>query len=542
MTVSPQPTDASEGVSVVVIAYNDAELVGDAITSALAQGPAVAEVIAVDDASTDGTGAVLDGLARQEQRLRVIHRQDNSGGCGTPRNDGIAAAIAPYVMFLDSDDVLPPGAVGALLAAAEEHGAEVTVGAAVRRELPEGREVRWQPGLYRQAAVHEGAEQHPELLRDTLCVNKLYRRDFLMANQLRFPEGKFVYEDFAFTAGVLAVASRIAVIPDVVYVWNVRRAARQVSISLARKGIANWESRIAAHAKAVEAFAKADRKTLAAACRTKFLDYDLGMYLRELPSRDAGYQRDWWRLTRAYLAGFEAGERAAASAPARWAAAVILACEAPRDLDRLAQLSAAHPRLLPPYTGPAAAPVWSDDLPEAALDGIGALTTAELPLTADGTVHTGRRTTLELRVHELYGRIEAAGGVCSAAVDFVPRDGVEAGATVPVALSRTADAQGWCGRAEVPLEQLAARGGRSTGIWEAQARLGFADGSQAVVALRAMEGSLGRRLARGGRYGVLLVRLHRTSSGSLSVRLASGPHALAGIVRRRLRKSFRPPR
>ncbi|MDH2391496.1 hypothetical protein QCN29_22490 [Streptomyces sp. HNM0663] len=39
MTVSPQPSDASEGASVAVIACNDAELVGDAITSALAQGP-----------------------------------------------------------------------------------------------------------------------------------------------------------------------------------------------------------------------------------------------------------------------------------------------------------------------------------------------------------------------------------------------------------------------------------------------------------------------------------------------------------------------
>lgn len=50
-------------VSVVVIAYNDAGLVGEAVSSALDQGPVVDEVIAVNDASSDDTGRVLDELA-----------------------------------------------------------------------------------------------------------------------------------------------------------------------------------------------------------------------------------------------------------------------------------------------------------------------------------------------------------------------------------------------------------------------------------------------------------------------------------------------
>lgn len=53
-------------------------------------------------------------------------------------------------MFLDSDDVLPPGAARALLAAALEHDAPVAAGACVRRELPAHRDVPWLPGLYRE--------------------------------------------------------------------------------------------------------------------------------------------------------------------------------------------------------------------------------------------------------------------------------------------------------------------------------------------------------------------------------------------------------
>src|SRR5689334_5840457 len=94
----PRPHQAQ--VCVVVIGYDDAGHVTDAVRSALAQGPAVREVVAVDDCSTDGSAGLLENLARDEPRLKVVRRTVNSGGCGSPRNDGVDAATAPYVMFL----------------------------------------------------------------------------------------------------------------------------------------------------------------------------------------------------------------------------------------------------------------------------------------------------------------------------------------------------------------------------------------------------------------------------------------------------------
>ncbi|MFB7648783.1 glycosyltransferase family 2 protein [Streptomyces sp. NPDC056084] len=540
MSQSPASPDRPPGVSVVVIAYNDAELVTDAVRSALAQGPAVTEVVAVDDCSSDGTAAVLDQLATTEPRLRVLRRADNSGGCGTPRNDGIAAAAAPYVLFLDSDDVLPPGAVQALLDAAREHGTDVTVGRAVRRELPAGRDVPWQPGLYREAAVYESPEAEPRLLHDTLCVNKLYRRDFLTEHQLRFPDGKFTYEDFVFTARVYAAGPRVAVVPQLVYVWHVRRAAAQVSISLARKDVANWQARIAAHAQAVEAFGAADRKALAAACRTKFVDYDLCLYLRELRVRDAGYRDQWWRLTRAYLADFAPAELAAAAAPARWLAQVVLAADAPRDLDRLSQLAADPARLIPPYASAAAGPVWADDLADVALDGLAALPADRLPVTVDATLLAGRRGIVKLRVHELYGRLAATGAPISADIEFVPRDGGESALTVTAPLRAGGD--GWTGQAPVMLAALAAAGGRGTQIWDLRVRLHSAAGPGAHTTLRARAAGLRRTAVPASRYGVLLVQPYRTSSGSLAVRLAPGVQGALGVVGGKLRRLARTAR
>ena len=162
-------------------------------------------------------------------------------------------------MFLDSDDVLPPGAVDALLPLAEKHRADVTAGRCVRRELPGGRETGWAPQLYDPAAgatlpgsVLTGIKDHPEVLWDTLSVNKLYRTSFLRDHALAFPDGAFHYEDFVFTARLYAARPRLVYTDALVYVWHVRRQAGRLSISLRRADLSNWRHRVAAHRQAVE--------------------------------------------------------------------------------------------------------------------------------------------------------------------------------------------------------------------------------------------------------------------------------------------------
>ncbi|MET9605373.1 glycosyltransferase family 2 protein [Streptomyces sp. NPDC006512] len=536
MNSSNSGSDATTdpAVSVVVIAYNDAALVGEAVSSALAQGPVVAEVIAVDDASSDGTGRVLDELAAAHPRLKVVHRTENSGGCGTPRNDGIAAASSRYVLFLDSDDVLPPGAAAALLAAAEEHRAPVTVGACVRRELPEGRDVPWMPGLHTPGEVIERPADRPELVRDTLCVNKLYERAFLDEHGIRFPDGRFVYEDFLFTARVLAAAPRIAVIGDLVYVWHVRRSAAQKSISLARADVGNWRSRVEAHRAASAALAGASPE-LGRACQAKFLDYDLRMYLREL-GKDPGYRSAWWTLTRDYVAGFADADIGAAPARARWIARVLLATEAPpADVERLAGLAAEPPRLPPPYAAdPDGLPVWSAELP-IPLDGLDALPVAELPVTVDA--EPAGSGAVRVRVRDLYGRLAAAGPQ-TVRLTFHPRTGTEPVQGHPVELEPAADGDGWTAVVPFKVAALAAlgrrRGLRGLQAWDVRAGVRCADGSSLITSLRPLGGLLRRRALPSSRYGVLLAQPYRTAAGALALRLAPGAGGALTFVRNRL--------
>ncbi|MEU0728272.1 glycosyltransferase family 2 protein [Streptomyces sp. NPDC006140] len=522
-------------VAVVVIGYDDAAHVADAVRSALAQGPAVREVVAVDDGSADGSAGLLDRLAASEPRLKVIRRRVNSGGCGTPRNTGLDAVTSPYVMFLDSDDVLPPGAVDALLAAAQGAGAEVASGLCVRRELPSGREVPWQPRLYALHAVVPHPARRPRMVHDTLCVNKLYRTGFLREHGIRFPEGRFPYEDVVFTARVLAADPRIALVPDRVYVWHVRRSAERLSISLDRAGVANWRARTEACRQAYEILLGAGQKELARAARAKFLDHDLRMYLRELGLRDAPYQRAWWELTRAYLAEYDADDWARdPAAPGRLAGRVVLACPEPRDLPRLRELAARPARLRPPYARAAdGTPIWSEDLPQISLEPLLTRPVRELPLAVDAALRPrARGTRLRLRLHELYGRVARAEPE-TVEVEWRHRDDGTVVARRTTALVPSAGS--WSAETAVDLAALAAPG---AGTWDLRLRLRFRDGVSREVTAHALTsaGLLRRRAVPSARHGVVLVQPYTTHSGALALRVAPGVRGVLSVARGRLRR------
>ncbi|MFI8192115.1 glycosyltransferase [Streptomyces sp. NPDC085946] len=527
-------------VAVVVIGYDDAAHVTDAVRSALAQGPAVREVVAVDDCSADGSAALLARLAAAEPRLRVVRLPANSGGCGTPRNAGLDAVTSPYVMFLDSDDVLPPGAVDALLGAADEADAEVASGLCVRRELPSGREVPWEAELYAARAVITRPALRPRLVHDTLCVNKLYRTAFLRAHGIRFPEGRFRYEDFVFTARVLAAAPRIALVPDRVYVWHVRRSAERLSISLDRADVGNWRARLRACRQVDEILLGAGHKELARAARAKFLDHELRMYVRELGLRDPRHQRAWWDLTRAHLAGYDAADWARnPTAPGRLIGRVVLASPEPRDLPRLRELAARPARLRPPYARAAdGTPVWSDDLPRITLEPLLTRPVRLLPLAVDAEVRprargARRRLLLRLRLHELYGRVARA-GPRTVEVRWRRREDER---TVPCRTAHLAPAGGgtWSAETAVDLAALAALG---AGTWDLRLRVCFDDGASREVTAHAPTGAGGlrRRAVPSARHGVVLVQAYATHSGALALRVAPGVRGVRAVAGARLRR------
>ncbi|WP_433547720.1 glycosyltransferase family 2 protein [Streptomyces sp. CA-294286] len=537
-----QPARNGAAVSVVVIVHNDADHITTAVESALAQGTAVGEVLVVNDASTDGTRRQVDALAARHPRVRPLHRTVNSGGCGTPRNDGIAAAAHPYVMFLDSDDVYPTGAVDALLAAATED-TDVVAGQCVRRELPEGRDTMWAPALYDPAAgatlpgtVLDGIGAHPAFLLDTLSVNKLYRRDFLTEHAVAFPDGAFHYEDFVYTAKVYAAAPRLAVVAAPVYIWHVRRDAAELSISLRRATIANWEHRVEAHRQVVQEFREAGQDALAVAAQTKFLDYDLPMYVRELPQRNAGYRTDWWQATRAHLATFDAQAYEQAEAPSRWLARALLAWQTPAELTRVVALAAQPPRLLPPTpTNSDGTPVLATEQPEVILDGLRELPAEKLPVTVNGTLGVGSTLTFTVTVPELHGLLAPLKPqrlLLRLAEQRDARPALE----LEQPLRRSGD-DAWQTRFSVRAGDLADRT-RLT-AWRVRAEVVCADGARIPAEVRAATPGTARRSVVLAAGRPLLVQAHVTPRQALMVRVVGGVQGGLDVVGRRLKRLAR---
>ncbi|MYS79944.1 glycosyltransferase family 2 protein [Embleya scabrispora] len=526
---------AKDAVSVVVITYNDAVHLPDAIESALAQGEIVHEVVVVDDASTDDTPQVLGRWPRD--RVRVVRRTVNSGGCGAPRNDGTAFARAPWVLYLDSDDVLPPGAVQKLLAAAEAADADFAVGACVRHELPENRDVPWQRELFTNRGVYSLALR-PETLWDTLAVNKLYRRSFLTANKIQFPDGDEHYEDFVFTADVYAAATRFAVIPDHVYTWNVRRRSAAPSISLRRDQLKNWQDRLKAHTHVLKTMRATGETRLVDAAERKFVEHDLALYLRDLHTKDADYQQQWWDATRAHLDTFGYRGIETANAPMRWISALIALRGQPTALPRLAELAAEPARLVPPYAGTPNRPLWDDEEPSVPLTGLTTESPDRLPINIEAAVTmSGPRLALVLRVADLYGLLSRAGAV---GADIILRDRHGRAERRRAAQLETVARDGFL-HGKATLEGGTLRGLEAFATWDIWARISFRDGTFREVRVRAGGGSgLGRHLVPDLRRGVLLVQPYRTSSHSLGVRVADGPRGAAAVASARMKRRKAP--
>ena len=92
-------------VSVVIPAFNAEPYLSECLDSVVAQRGVQAQIIVVDDGSTDRTREVA---ARYGRRVEYLY-QPNSGGCSAPRNAGARRARGEFIAFLDADDVMAPG-------------------------------------------------------------------------------------------------------------------------------------------------------------------------------------------------------------------------------------------------------------------------------------------------------------------------------------------------------------------------------------------------------------------------------------------------
>jgi succinoglycan biosynthesis protein ExoO len=212
-------------VSFLIAAYNAERSLARAIESALGQREVRAEVIVVDDCSSDRTADVARLFP--EERVRLVRLEQNRGPGGA-RNAGLAVARGPWIAVLDADDTVHPDRLARMIARAESAGAEIAVdNLDVVSEMS---------GATKTMFAQKQLEKFPTLtLADFIGANLLFEetfsfgymkpifeRQFLERHALRYPETLRIGEDYIFLASALAKGARCVVEPKPGYAYHIR--------------------------------------------------------------------------------------------------------------------------------------------------------------------------------------------------------------------------------------------------------------------------------------------------------------------------------
>ncbi|MEU3427497.1 bifunctional glycosyltransferase/CDP-glycerol:glycerophosphate glycerophosphotransferase [Streptomyces gardneri] len=235
------PAAANPRFSVIVPVYGVEGYIRECIESVTTQSYPDFEIIAVDDCSLDGSGAIIDELAARDPRVRPVHRAEN-GGIGAARNTGVEHARGDYLLFIDGDDSIRPGSLQAMAdRLAEAEDPEVLLFDHVRTHV-DGTVEPSNSGPY-LAGIRDQVirpADRLELLRIFAVVwNRVYRRDFFTGEGYAFTDG--LYEDALMVYTSMAAAQRVAGLEYVVVEYRQRRVGSSMRSSTPRKHFVIFE-------------------------------------------------------------------------------------------------------------------------------------------------------------------------------------------------------------------------------------------------------------------------------------------------------------
>ncbi len=281
-----EDVDGTPRLSVIVPGFNAAATIERALGSVLDQHDVPLECVLVDDASTDGTADIAERIAAGDPRLRVVRLEVN-GGVSEARNRALDEARGEWLAFLDADDRLRPGGLGAMLRAADAGDLLAVVGQRISTDGDRS----WYPTLYEKDDIRRAGRKsvaaNPDLLYYVGPAGKLIHRS--CAQGLRF-EGRMLGDQPWIVRALVRAGDRIGVIEDVVYEWWRPNAAHYVAtITSAREdsaalGVGAVAMAAAAFDRASAAFAEAydpaTRSRLEGVYAGRLLRADLGGQLR----------------------------------------------------------------------------------------------------------------------------------------------------------------------------------------------------------------------------------------------------------------------
>ena len=226
----------SKKVSVIVPIYNVEKYIGKCVDSIRNQDYPNIEIIRVDDGSPDKSPQIIDEMASNDDRIKVIH--EKNGGVSSARNRGIAAATGEYIMFVDGDDWVDDDYVSYFVDLIEKHGCDIGM---------DKNNYMVEKTMSADKSYRVSAEKAIEwIYLGTLFVavwNKIYKTSLLRESGVLFNEEIWYGEGMLFNIECLQCVEEVAIGEKAVYhqTYNPDSAMRSFNLESNFCGIRSME-------------------------------------------------------------------------------------------------------------------------------------------------------------------------------------------------------------------------------------------------------------------------------------------------------------
>lgn len=207
-------------ISIIVPVYNVETYLAKCVDSILAQTYTNLEIFLVNDGSSDCCGKLCDEYAKEDKRIKVIHKKN--GGLSDARNVAIDVTTGEFITFIDSDDYVTDDYIMTLYSLIEKYECKVSI--ALYNTFVEGSKPKVVNRVYRedcQTNIKAIEEMFYQEKYDTASWAKLYHSS-LFATGIRYPKG-IVYEDLATTYLLIFQSDKVAFCNRRIYNYLLRR-------------------------------------------------------------------------------------------------------------------------------------------------------------------------------------------------------------------------------------------------------------------------------------------------------------------------------
>lgn len=212
-------------VSVVVPVYNVDEFLDNTLSDITGQTLRDIEIICVDDGSTDNSCKIIENWIEKDSRIQLIKQENQYAGVA--RNNGLKKAHGKYVIFWDADDLFEEKALEVLYTQAEKEKSDICICKARKYDNIKDKYIPSNAYLKEEFLPEEkevfnkfDVPEHIFNLTNNVPWNKLYRREFILENKLKYQAIKQANDTY-FTIMALFLAQRITYVKDVLIAYRV---------------------------------------------------------------------------------------------------------------------------------------------------------------------------------------------------------------------------------------------------------------------------------------------------------------------------------